>query len=212
MNKKHDLYMRFYGVFKKADIYCLMEKIVHSLFSYSKNLHVIAVLPLALALFHGVIKYDFPLWLNKSAVIEDAKEQYSVIAIGHPLKDQYDHIIVSAAQKYDIDPFLIKAVIQVESQFNPRAVSRYGAKGLMQLMPVTAKILDVEDVFNAKDNVIGGTRHIKGLLNRYKTIESALGFYYAGTRYTRDPDISRAYISKVMKIYAEFRRAHTDST
>ena len=79
----------------------------------------------------------------------------------------------------------------------------------MQLMPVTARILDVENIFDAVDNVVGGTKHIRGLLNRYDTMENALGFYYAGSRYIRNPDISSVYISSVMRACAEFRRAHT---
>ena len=213
---------RFPVFYKKAGIGCALEKLFRvklqsvfvnkvapHFFAYRGNIPVIAVLPLALALYHGILTSNVPLLFKKPAVIKTAEEQCSVISIGDPLRDKYDKIIIAAAERYDIDPFLIKAVIQVESQFYHGAVSRYGAKGLMQLMPVTAEILDVEDIFDASDNIIGGARHIRGLLNRYKTIESALGFYYAGTRYTRDPEIGSAYISAVMRVYEEFKYTHT---
>lgn len=94
---------------------------------------------------------------------------------------KFDHIIDVAANKYNIDSSLIKAVIKAESNFNYRAVSRAGAQGLMQLMPATASHLKVEDPFNPKKNIDGGTRYLRYLLNVYRgNLTLALAAYNAG--------------------------------
>ncbi|MFH1414962.1 MAG: lytic transglycosylase domain-containing protein [Elusimicrobiota bacterium] len=143
---------------------------------------------------------------NRKDNVVDKKQN---ISVNHSVKDRYDSIILKASEEFDLDPFLIKAVIEVESQFNHRAVSRRGAKGLMQLMPVTAKILGVEDRFNAESNIYGGARHIRGLIDRYKSVEKALGFYYAGRRYLRDPAIGTVYINKVMDKYNRLKEINS---
>jgi len=71
------------------------------------------------------------------------------------------------AKLYKIDPALIRAVIHAESHFNPLALSKTGAQGLMQLMPVTAKELGVKNSFNAKQNIRGGSRHLARLIRKY---------------------------------------------
>lgn len=81
---------------------------------------------------------------------------------------QYDSIIKQAAARYRVDPLLIKAIIKVESDFNRHAVSRQGARGLMQLMPETARDLRVGDSFDPKQNIYGGTRYFKNLLTSYR--------------------------------------------
>ena len=73
-------------------------------------------------------------------------------------------IIEVLGKKYSVDPALIKAVIKAESDFNPNAVSKKGAKGMMQLIPSTAKSLNVEDSFNMTDNIEGGVKYLKYLL------------------------------------------------
>lgn len=94
---------------------------------------------------------------------------------------QYDTIINRAAGKFNLDIALIKAVIKAESNFNHQAVSRAGAKGLMQLMPQTASALKVEDVFHPGDNIEGGARYLRYLLNLYKgNLTLALAAYNAG--------------------------------
>jgi soluble lytic murein transglycosylase-like protein len=156
-------------------------------------------------------KTTFSLLKNKNILNKQEVQEQNIpnISIGHPHKDQYDDLIIKAAQKFDLDPLLIKAVIAVESSFNHRAVSNAGAKGLMQLMPYTAQILDVHDVFDAESNIYGGTRHIRGLLNRYKSIENALGFYYAGNKYRKQPQIGHIYISKVLGKYYRFKELNS---
>src|SRR5881628_2579841 len=73
-----------------------------------------------------------------------------------PAGDDFDHIIDELAAQYRVEPALVKAVIRAESGFDPRAISPKGARGLMQLMPETAAILGVRDVFNPRQNIHGG--------------------------------------------------------
>ncbi|HUA20059.1 MAG TPA: lytic transglycosylase domain-containing protein [Bryobacteraceae bacterium] len=99
-----------------------------------------------------------------------------------PLPDgELDPLIQSAAGKQEVDPGLVRAVIEQESAGRPCAVSAAGATGLMQLMPDTAEQLDVRDPFDPRENVEAGTRLLKSLLNRYGDDPSlALGAYNAG--------------------------------
>jgi len=79
----------------------------------------------------------------------------------------YFPIIQKAACEYDLDPFLIQAVIQQESNGNPDAISSKGAKGLMQLIDSTAEILGVENSFDPEENIMGGTQYLKDMLNQF---------------------------------------------
>ena len=98
----------------------------------------------------------------------------------------YSRIIETAAARHKIDPALVKAVIMAESRYNHRAVSKKGAGGLMQLMPHTAKSLGVKDIFDPEENIAGGVRYLKKLLNRFEgNTRLALAAYNAGSRYVR---------------------------
>ncbi|HDZ90424.1 MAG: lytic transglycosylase domain-containing protein [Deltaproteobacteria bacterium] len=121
-------------------------------------------------------------------------------------------IILKAATLHEVDPALIKAVIMVESRYDPRAVSRQGAKGLMQLMPRTARALGVEDVFDPEHNVNGGVKYLRQLLDEFNhDLELALAAYNAGSskvrRYRGVPPIkaTRRYVTKVFEYYRYYK-------
>jgi soluble lytic murein transglycosylase-like protein len=115
-------------------------------------------------------------------------------------------IIKEAADRYGIDEQLIAAVIEAESQFNPRAVSRRGAQGLMQLMPETAATLGVGDPFSPRENIDGGVRHLKSLMDRFdNNVPLALAAYNAGhvavIQHKGIPPYpqTRAYVTRIMR-------------
>jgi hypothetical protein len=94
---------------------------------------------------------------------------------------QIDRYIDEAAARHHVDPNLVRALVKVESNFNPRAVSRKGAMGLMQLMPETARMYAVRNPFDAAQNVDAGVRHLKGLLENFKgDVSLSLAAYNAG--------------------------------
>ena len=122
----------------------------------------------------------------------------------------FDHHIRRAARAHRVDPMLIKAIIKTESNFNPRAVSSKGAQGLMQLMPGTARDLQVKDPFDARQNIYGGTRYIRQMLDCYQgNIRLSLAAYNAGPGRVKKtvPRIPEtvAYVSKVMRLYRAYR-------
>lgn len=117
----------------------------------------------------------------------------------------FEEHIMQAAQTYQVDPTLIRAIIMAESSYNPRAVSHRGAQGLMQLMPTTAKWLGIEDSFDPAMNIDGGVRYFRRLLDRFGgDVKLALAAYNAGSRYVRKyggvPPFkaTRIYIKKVL--------------
>ena len=101
---------------------------------------------------------------------------------GHsPQTVELENLVQEAGRRHDIDPELIRAVIRQESGFNPLAVSHKGAQGLMQLMPETARRLGVQDVFDPAENVLGGAKLLRQLMDRYEgDLDLALAAYNAG--------------------------------
>ncbi|MBI4593766.1 MAG: lytic transglycosylase domain-containing protein [Candidatus Rokubacteria bacterium] len=121
---------------------------------------------------------------------------------------RYRYEIQTAAARYGIAEELISAVIRVESGFNPRAVSRKGARGLMQLMPETASVLGVRDTFNPRENIDGGVRHLRGLIERFANdVVLALAAYNAGEQavlaYGGIPPFpeTRDYVNRVLLLF-----------
>jgi soluble lytic murein transglycosylase-like protein len=119
----------------------------------------------------------------------------------------YDSNIKSSAEKYNVDPKLIESIIFHESRYNPDAVSKSGAIGLMQLMPSTAKSLGI-DPSDPSENIEGGTKYISQLLNQYNgNIELALSAYNAGPgnvrKYNGMPPFAETqkYVASVLETY-----------
>lgn len=122
-------------------------------------------------------------------------------------RNAFDNIIREAAQAMNVDHGLVKAIIHTESGFNPKARSKPGAQGLMQLMPATAAMYDVMDAYDPAENIRAGTRHIKYLINRYKDLELALAAYNAGEgnvkKYGGIPPFAETqdYVKRVLSRY-----------
>lgn len=142
-----------------------------------------------------------------------------------PSFEKYDPLIWRTAEKYRVDYALVKAVIKAESNFNPAAISRVGARGLMQLMPGTAYALRVNDTFHPEDNIEGGVRYLRYLLDLFRgDLHLALAAYNAGERavyrYRGIPPYqeTRVYVKRVLRYFQkysdELRRLHhsSDST
>ena len=131
-----------------------------------------------------------------------------------PASKRYDSEIRRIGRLYKVDPSLIKAIIHIESDFNHKAVSRAGAQGLMQLMPGTARELRVSDPFNARENIDGGTRYFRSLLDSFnEDLVLSLAAYNAGpglvARTGGVPEIPETvrYIKKVLKRYKVYKAA-----
>ena len=124
---------------------------------------------------------------------------------------ELEPVIRRHSSRQQLHPALIRAVIKAESNFDPRAVSRAGAIGLMQLMPQTAVRMDVRDMYDPDDNVGGGTKYLRQLLDRFHgNLPLALAAYNAGEnlvdRYQALPPIdeTRQYVRKVLGYYRTF--------
>lgn len=119
---------------------------------------------------------------------------------------QFDDLVQAAAQRYGVDPDLVHAVIQVESDYNPDCTSSAGAVGLMQLMPGTAAGLGVGDARDPSQNIAGGVRYLRGQLDRFHDVDLALAAYNAGpgavTRHGGVPPYreTQAYVRRVMQV------------
>jgi len=127
-----------------------------------------------------------------------------------PRRWEYDGLIGLTARENEVEPALVKAVIAAESNFDPEAVSRKGAQGLMQLMPVTATVLGVEDPLRPTENVRGGTRYLRLMLDRYGDLERAVAAYNAGPaavdRYGGIPPYreTQDYVRRVLTYYRHY--------
>lgn len=130
----------------------------------------------------------------------------------------YDHHIRRSSRLYNIDPYLIKAIIKTESDFDCYALSKAGAQGLMQLMPETAKELNVRNPFNPYENIDGGTRYLRNMLKIFDgNLPLSLAAYNAGPtlvkrlqKIPRIPETVR-YVKKVLAHYKGYRGSIPES-
>jgi soluble lytic murein transglycosylase-like protein len=145
-----------------------------------------------------------------------AKKKKVKTLSGRKEERQLQPIIVAAANRHKVDSALVKAIILAESGYNPRAVSKVGARGLMQLMPRTAKSLGVKDSFNPEHNINAGVRYFKKLLNQFGDVKLALAAYNAGGRNVRKYNgvppykATRYYIKKVLEYYRIYKHQMRD--
>ncbi|HET7219789.1 MAG TPA: lytic transglycosylase domain-containing protein [Vicinamibacterales bacterium] len=118
----------------------------------------------------------------------------------------YGEIISALSEAHGVDPLLVRALIQVESNYKPSARSRRGAMGLMQLMPSTARTYNVRNPFDPRANIDAGIKHLKSLIDRFAGIEKALAAYNAGEgaveRFNGVPPYreTRNYVSRILSL------------
>lgn len=151
---------------------------------------------------------EYKLYLKSKPSYFDSDYSYSPSSSYSYWSNQYDHLINQAAELYGIPFPLVKAMIKVESNFNPKAVSPKGAQGLMQIIPATANFLNIYDVFDPEENIKGGTRYLRYLLDRFDGKWSfAIAGYNAGPerveRHQGIPPIKETqnYVKKVIQYY-----------
>lgn len=129
-----------------------------------------------------------------------------------------NEIIARTASLHDIDPAIIKAIVRAESGYDPKAVSKKGARGLMQLMPETAKAMGVDNSFDPEHNIRGGVKYFKMLLDKFDgEMELALAAYNAGTgkvrKYNGVPPYraTKRFIRKVIRYYNYYKEKPFDT-
>ena len=207
---------------KKINIQILFVEVIRFFFIFAM------ILGVSLVSIHNGPK-DTQLINNIQDILQNADFQSSAgknnAATGYDLSSKFRHkkerlfhpIILQEAGRHEIDPALVKAIIMAESGYNPNAISDKGAKGLMQLMPSTAQALGVEDAFNPQQNISGGVRYFKRLVNRFDgDIKLALAAYNAGSKKVRHYQgippykSTHYYIEKVFKYYKLYKNQMTE--
>jgi len=140
------------------------------------------------------------------AVAAEADEQAPAESGAVLQETPYGEIISAVSEAHGVDPLLVRALIQVESNYQARARSRKGAMGLMQLMPSTARSYNVRNPFDPKANIEAGIKHLKSLIDRFGRLELGLAAYNAGeaavTKFNGIPPYreTRNYVSRILAI------------
>ena len=191
---------------------CLMKRLIVISALMTVLLHTPAVLADIYMYIDsdGVIHFtNTPTSTDYKLYIRERPQSAGTMPVDHR---KYDDLIRQASRKYGVDFSLVKAVIQVESSFNAGAVSKKGAKGLMQIMPQNYATLNVTDPFDPSQNIMGGTLYLRRLIDRYDNkIPLVLAAYNAGPnavdRYRTVPPFSETqqYVEKVMKLYSTIK-------
>lgn len=162
---------------------------------------------------NGVVCYTDAPFSKKANLVMREKTEATQSRPNTARKDSqdstnYHSLVHEKATKYKIDPLLVKAVIKTESNWNEWAVSRKGAMGLMQLMPATAREMNVRNPFNPEENIDGGVKYLRYLLERFNgDLTLALAAYNAGPTWVEKfgviPPITetKQYVRKVLSLY-----------
>ena len=144
---------------------------------------------------------------------QSAREKTTSLPHKEKPKFRFDHIVQRVADRYEVDPALVRAIIMAESSYNPKAVSKKGAEGLMQLMPKTAEYLGVEDTFDPEHNIDAGVRYFRKLLDQFNgNVKLALAAYNAGgsrvKKYKGIPPFkdTQYYVKKVFEYHQRFKK------
>jgi hypothetical protein len=218
----------YFAKTKKLNIQLLSVGLVHFLFifvlilgvtgvSNSKSQTVVSIhTDQPVASNYKEQKVINPQEIKKERLTAKKENSLSLVS-GKKAEHLYHPIIIQTSSRHQVDPAIVKAIIMAESGYNPRAISKAGAKGLMQLMPKTAQALGVENVFNPQQNISGGVRYFKQLMNRFNgDFELALAAYNAGSttvrRYKGVPPFkaTQNYIKKVFKYYQLYKNQMTE--
>ncbi len=165
------------------------------------------------ALEQALLQQTLKAETSGAAESENALSQLSAISGAGDEEGAFGSIIQLTAGYFGIDANLIRAIIKQESDFNPRALSPKGAKGLMQLMPETAAELGVDEAFDPAKNIFGGAKYLQQMLSKYRgDLDLALAAYNAGPatvdRAKGIPDIpeTKRYVAQVRKYYENYSR------
>jgi len=158
---------------------------------------------------HLIIKSDGTKIISNFGAASSAhKNDWNWWAKQRDRRSSFDTYIDRYAAQYHVDPVFVRAVIQVESDFNPRCVSNKGARGLMQLMPETAREYGVRNVFDPEDNIRGGIHNLADLLARYRgDLRHVLAAYNAGdgavAKYRGIPpyEETMTYVKRALTVY-----------
>ncbi len=136
------------------------------------------------------------------------RADYKWLAARHDRRSRYDKFIETSASRWKVDPTLVRAVIQVESDFDVHCVSNKGARGLMQLIPETARRYGVKDIFDPAQNIEGGVHYLADLIDMFhEDLEHALAAYNAGegavTKYAGIPpyEETTTYVKRALTVY-----------
>lgn len=147
-----------------------------------------------------------------SWVMGETKSAPARTAVKKVPRDKLDELIYISAARHGVDPALVRAVVKAESDYDAGAVSAVGARGLMQLMPETARLMGVDDIHDPEQNIDGGTRYLTRLLDRFDwEVALALAAYNAGEgavrRHGGVPPYSETqdFVEKVLGYYRDYR-------
>jgi hypothetical protein len=157
----------------------------------------------------GTVIYSNVQAVGSRTIMKEEKKEHKSISKKRRNSENYHVIVDEKARKHNVDPKLVKAVIAAESGWNPAAISPKGAVGIMQLMPKTANDMGVNNRFNPEQNIEGGVKYLRYLLDKFKgNMTLALAAYNAGParveKVKRVPSIPETmnYVRKVMNTYS----------